>query len=374
LAPLKKRIQVLHVVLSLEPGGMENGLTNVANRLPESEFETRVCCLLREGAFAERLKSGTLLRSLEKPPGFSWRAVKHLAALVREWQPDIIHTHNIGTLIYTALALPGMSGCVLLHGEHAEFSASDLSFKRRLQRRLAYAAVDRLVPVSISLAEHLVAHGANPKKIVAIPNGVDTDRFHAGDRAAVRRKLQLPEESFVIGNVGRFGEFKRQDMLVESFDLLAANEPKAHLLLVGGGGPMEQRVRDRVAASPYKARIHLTGFQADTRDYYRAMDILVIASTCEGLSNAALEAMATEVPVLCHTSCGASDIIENGRTGQVLAMNVAADIADQVMGLMDRKKELQTIGQAAREYILKHHSIQHMVDSYAALYREVLHP
>lgn len=351
---------------------MENGLTNLANRLPESEFETRICCLLNAGAFAERLKPGTLLQALHKPSGFSWPAVKKLAALVREWQPDIIHTHNIGTLIYTVLAMPWMPKCILLHGEHAEFSDSELTFKRCFQRRLAYAAVDRLVPVSASLAEHLVEHGADRRKIVAIPNGVDTERFQPNEKLAARKRLNLPEGAFVLGSVGRFGEFKRQDMLVEAFNLLAAKLPEAHLLLVGGGGPMESKVHDLVAASPHKDRIHLAGFQADTREYYQVMDLLVIASTCEGLSNAALEAMATEVPVLCHTSCGASDIIKNDQTGWAVPMNSANDIASQVTGWVGRKADMQQIGRAAREYILKHHSIYSMVESYAALYRGVI--
>jgi glycosyltransferase involved in cell wall biosynthesis len=342
------------------------------NRLPAQEFETRVCCLVKAGAFAERLKKDTQLRALDKPHGFSWQAVFRLAALVREWRPDIIHTHNIGTLIYTALALPGMPKSVLLHGEHAEFSAHDLSFKRRLQRRLAYQAVDKLVPVSTSLAEHLVEHGADRRKIVAIPNGVDSERFLPGDRAALRTLYKIPEKAFVIGNVGRFGEFKRQDMLVDAFDQLAAQVPDAHLLLVGGGGPKEAKVRSMVAASPYQDRIHMAGFKPDPREYYQLMDVLVVASTREGLSNAALEAMATEVPVLCHTACGSADIIEHGRTGYAVQFDKAEDIMHQLVSLAAQREKLPLMGQTAREYIMKRHSIQSMIDSYAMLYRGVV--
>jgi len=351
---------------------MENGVANLANRLPAHEFETRVCCLVKAGAFAERLKKGTQLRALDKPHGFSWQAVSRLAALVQEWRPDIIHTHNIGTLIYTALALPRMPKCVLLHGEHAEFSTNDLSFKRRLQRWLTYRVVDRLVPVSTSLAEHLVEHGADRRKIVAIPNGVDSERFKPGDRAALRAIYKIPEKAFVIGNVGRFGEFKRQDMLVESFNQLAGLVPDAHLLLVGGGGPKEAKVRSMVDASPHKDRIHVTGFKPDPREYYRMMDVLVVASTREGLSNAALEAMATEVPVLCHTSCGSADIIENGVTGYAVQLNEASAITRKLADMAGQREKLRSIGQAARDYILRRHSIQGMIDSYAMLYREVV--
>src|ERR1044071_5035333 len=98
------RSKILHVVFSLEPGGLENGIVNVTRLLDPREFEVRVCCLEKRGSFADRLPAGTQITVLEKRPGFSWRAVVKLMCVIWQYQPDVVHTHNLGPLIYAALA------------------------------------------------------------------------------------------------------------------------------------------------------------------------------------------------------------------------------------------------------------------------------
>ena len=98
------KIKVVHIVFSLEPGGMENGLVNVANALNPDEFEIDVCCLTKAGEFRERLPERSKVVVLNKGHGFSWMTVFQLAKALWKLQPDVIHTHNLGPLIYGSLA------------------------------------------------------------------------------------------------------------------------------------------------------------------------------------------------------------------------------------------------------------------------------
>lgn len=370
LARVNKKIPVLHIVLSLEPGGMENGVVNLVNGLKTDDLDIKVCCLNRAGAFASRLPADKQPIVLDKQPGFSWETVKKLAAVIRAHRPAILHTHNLGTLIYTILALPRGKDWPVLHGEHAEFAANDLTLKRRLQRRFFYNRVDWLVPVSESLGAHLIRHGAPQEKIYAINNGVDTRKYAPGDRATAKRKLGLPEQATVIGMVGRFGTFKRHEMLVHAFEKLARGNQSVNLLLVGGGGPEESRVRQVVAASAMKERIMLAGFQDEPAPFYQAMDLLVVPSLKEGMSNAALEAMATTVPVLCHTSCGHADIIKDGQNGYVRSLNSVDELQRILAELLLNPAGLQAVGAAGREYVDRNLSLARMRERYAELYRE----
>lgn len=367
---VKRPISVLHVVLSLEPGGMENGVVNLANGLAREEFLLRVCCLIRPGAFAVRLSQKDGVVSLDKKPGFSWEAVQKLRAHFRESRPDIIHTHNLGTLIYTVLALRGNSTVPILHGEHAEFSTEDLSLRRRLQRRLFYQPVSKIVPVSQSLGEHLIEHGAPAGKVFPIDNGVDTDRFVPSDRQSARRALGIPEDARVLGIVGRFGPYKRHDLLIAAFNRLVGQNADLHLLVVGGGGPREGEIKNLAAQSPHASRIHLAGFQQDTRRYYQAMDLLVIPSYNEGMSNAALEAMATALPVLCHNACGHADLIIDGQNGYVRQIAGAEQFAKDMQTLLDQPEKLLLAGKAAREFVVNNYSLHSMLEKYAGLYRQ----
>lgn len=363
-------IPVLHVVLSLEPGGMENGVVNLANGLDDQEFRIEVCCLNRAGDFASRLKNRKMVRVLDKQPGFSWTAVRRLREVFKQVQPAIIHTHNLGTLIYSVLARPGKACLPILHGEHAEFAPADLTLRRRIQRALLYGRVEKIVPVSDSLGEHLIAHGAPASKIVAINNGVDTERFVPGDRAAARQRLGLPQGAVVLGMVGRFGPYKRHDLLLGAFEQLAKVNQDAHLLFVGGGGPEEGRVRQLVEHSPARARILWAGFQQDPRSHYQAMDLLVLPSFNEGMSNAALEAMASAVPVLCHTACGHADIIQDGENGYVCKIEHADGLARLLAELLNRREELAATGRSGRDFVVQKLSWQRMREAYASLYRQ----
>lgn len=92
----RSRIRILHVVTSLEPGGLENGVVNLANGLDQNRFETGIICLERLGAFCDRLAGDVSVRSLDKLPGFKMPAVLDLVREIRNQSPDIIHTHNLG--------------------------------------------------------------------------------------------------------------------------------------------------------------------------------------------------------------------------------------------------------------------------------------
>ncbi len=349
---------------------MENGVVNLANGLDEKDFRLEICCLNKAGEFASRLKNGNAVRVLDKPPGFSWHAVRRLRTVFEQVQPAIVHTHNLGTLIYSVLARPRNSRLPILHGEHAEFAEADLTLRRRVQRALLYRQVEKIVPVSESLGEHLISHGAPADKMAAINNGVDTGRFLPGNRSVARQQLGLPQEGVVLGMVGRFGPYKRHDLLIAAFENLAKTNSNVHLLLVGGGGPEEKRIRDMVEHSPVRSQILWAGFKSDPLSCYQAMDLLVLPSYNEGMSNAALEAMACAVPVLCHQACGHADVIRDGVNGYVRNIENAPELARILSEFLVRRDELEAAGVAGRDFVVQKLSWQRMREAYAELYRQ----
>src|SRR4051812_20075914 len=111
---MQRRLKILHVVLSLEPGGMENGVVNVARGLDPKQFEVHVACLERGGSFVERLPEPQNVYLLNKQPGFSWPTVSAPRATSGKVNPAALHPHNRGPLIYAPLATPlGLPGKIL---------------------------------------------------------------------------------------------------------------------------------------------------------------------------------------------------------------------------------------------------------------------
>ncbi|MEP6667601.1 MAG: glycosyltransferase [Chthoniobacter sp.] len=362
-------MKILHVVNSLDPGGMENGVVNLARGLESRGFETHVACLERRGVFSGRLPASSKVLLLGKSGGFSPGAAWRLARAITQLRPDVIHSHNLGPLIYSGLATAGGRRCPWLQGEHSQLTAEERLPRRLRQRRWLYRGCHTIHTVSTAMREELVACGFPAQKIVAIANGVDTGRFAPGGRIAARAALGVPPDALCIGIVGRFGPFKRHRQLIEAFEQIVPRLPRARLLIAGGGGSEEAAVHQRVQASSFRPLIHLAGFQNEPRACYQAMDLLVVPSINEGLSNAALEAMACGVPALVRSGCGHEQIITHGHDGWIAGLDSSADLAGSLAEILAEPIRLVDFGRNARKKVTSHFSLESMITSYEHLYR-----
>lgn len=363
---------VMHVLDSLAPGGLENGVVNVARRLNGNGFDIHSACLRFRGDFAERMPEPAKVVVMGKTEGFSLKAVKALRQHILQTGAQVIHSHNLGTLIYAVLATAGGLTHPIVHGEHGQLQPQDLTPKRMRQRRWLFKLCRSVHVVSSSVRDNLQDLGLDPRKqVVVTPNGVDSQRFSpAEDRAAARQEIGLPADALVIGIVGRLVALKRHEMLFAAFEKLAPHWPKLHLLVVGDGGEDRERLIAAMKAHPHASRLVWAGHQNDLPKYYRAMDLLAAPSEIEGLSNAVLEAMACAVPVLAHSACGNAEVIEDGLTGFLSDIQSADMLAACIETGLKNPALLARCGAGARETVLKRYSMEAMADCYRKLYRE----
>ena len=361
-------IRILHLVNSLDPGGMENGVCNIATGLESRGMETHVACLERSGAFSVRIPEPNRIHILHKTVGFSPRAAWNLARLLRRLRPALLHTHNLGPLIYGYLATLGGRTARILHGEHSQLAQWELEPRRIRQRHRLYRACRAIHTVSREQVAELRRIGFPESKICAIPNGVNTERFSPGDRIAARLALKIPVSAPVIGIVGRFGPFKRHDAVLEALPIIHTAFPEAHLLLVGGGGSEEKRILNLASGNP---RVCITGFRSDPEFYYRAMNLLIVPSVNEGMSNAVLEAMSCGIPVLANTACGHDEIITPDKNGRIASLGTPEDIARNIMTLLNDSANLDILGENARRTVQSCFSIQTMLSAYENIYRRI---
>ncbi|QTN31995.1 glycosyltransferase [Akkermansiaceae bacterium] len=370
------RIHILQLVTSLEPGGLENGVVNLANGLDPARFRTSVACLERVGDFAGRLGEGIGVTCLGKAPGFRFSAARMLARTVRSESIDIIHSHNLGPLIYGALASVLAGGrAVLLQGEHGQLRPDEMTAKRKWLRQAGYGVCGGVHAVSGGLRDDLVSHGFPGTKIRVILNGVDCARFTPVSderRAALRGDWGLCGDSIVVGIVGRFVALKGHERLIGAFEQLAPDHPRLRLLIVGDHGPERERILGRIKGSAFADRIAWSGYQPETVDFYRMMDLLVVPSESEGLSNVMLESMACGIPCLAHPACGASEVIADGENGLLRDMSTSQGLASALGGIAFNPSLLGDLGVAARQTAVERFSLAAMIAGYASLYEELV--
>ncbi len=370
------RLRVLHVIDRMQVGGTEVGILKVINGLGHECFEHRICTIRgydesfsRAGGFEGQLYVAGRLDS-----GFQF-LLGRLARIMREYRPDIVHSRNWGAI--EAMPAARLSGVpVKIHSEHGyEIDMLEgLPKRRRLLRRCAYAAADAVFTVTEELRTYHARQAWIPvERIRVLSNGVNTSRFvrRSSEREETRQRLGLDDKSVVIGSVGRLVPIKDHTTLLKAADILIERGIPVQVLLVGSG-PELAKHQEFVAASPrLSGRVVFAGVASDVAPFLNSMDIFVLPSLSEGMSNTLLEAMASSLPVVATRVGGNPELIEDGHSGWLFEPgNVMALAA--ILERMGRDAIVrQEIGQAARQRVVDHFSLQCMIDSYRTLYVEL---
>ncbi len=236
------------------------------------------------------------------------------------------------------------------------------------------ARMDRLVATSPQAASYL------ERPATVIMHGIDTEVFHpAGDRAALRRALGLPEGGLVIGCFGRIRPQKGQDLLVEGALKLLPTRPDVQIVFTGRAvGEHEGWQRDleaKLTAAGLSDRVKFLGERpwAEVVQLYQAIDLFVAPARWEGFGLTPIEAMACGTPALACHGVGAFDAqIVEGQTGALCARDDAAAMTEALRGLIDDREGLAAMRAQARAHVMDQFTIEREARALIAIYREML--
>lgn len=371
--PPSRPIHVMHVVRrGFAGGGMENGIINVANRLPLDRFKISICALDSEETFSKAIKrSDSEFHLLPKNgSGIDWSLVTRLSKLFKERKVDVVHSHNWGTFIYSVLGAK-LAHVPIIHGEHGK-NPDEMgreSSVRRFTKSQLGRRLDLLTTVSQTLADEWAKEYRVPaEKIQWIPNGVDSVRFSPEtDKTQFRVNLGLPGSASVVGTVGRMDSLKNVEVLIAAFAQLAAKIPEAYLLLVGTG-PSESTLRKQAEESGFADRIKFLGHRSDTPDVFAAMDVFVLPSKFEGMSNVLLEAMASGLAVVCADLPAHREVFVPDVEGILVSPCEAQNLSNALAKLVVQPEQRARLGAAARARILKDFDLMRMTRAYERAY------
>ncbi|MGC2854543.1 glycosyltransferase [Novispirillum sp. DQ9] len=356
-------IKVLHLISGLGTGGAERMLTRVATRLEAPDITQGVISMTGPGTFGPAIAAaGVPLHDLGMARGrLDPRALGRLAGLLRHERPDVLmtwlyHADLLGTV---ATLLPGTARALAWN-----LRCSDMDGARygRLTRLLALLSGRPAVVVSNSEAGRRfhAGLGYRPKAWRVLPNGIDMDVFRPDPaaRPLLRAAAGLPAGAVVVGVVARVDAMKGHGVFLDAFAALRARRPEVHAVLIGkdtGGLP----------AAPGVVAL---GERSDVPALVPGLDLLVSPSLFgEGFSNVIGEAMACGVPVAA-TDVGDAALIV-GDTGRVVPPGDAAALAGVMDALLGT--DLAALGAAARRRVEERWALPLVLETYAALFREL---
>ncbi len=157
------------------------------------------------------------------------------------------------------------------------------------------------------------------QRVVQLPTSFNTDLFHPADAAALRRQLDIPQESTVFVNAGRIGRFKGWELLIDAFAHFAQKHPSAHLIFAGDGEDREALL-EHAKLRNVAGHVRITGFlpQSKVADYLNAADLILFGSFAEGWCTSMIEAMACGKPLVSTAVSGTDELIQPNGNGFVV--------------------------------------------------------
>jgi sugar transferase (PEP-CTERM/EpsH1 system associated) len=374
-----RRLLVAHVVYRFDVGGLENGVVNLLNRLPEERFRHAVVAMTEVTEFRLRVRREDVQYiSLHKAAGQGFRLWPALYRAFRELRPDIVHTRNLAPL---EACLPAWAAGVpaRVHGEHG-WDVGDIDGANRLNRftrRIYRPFVSHYVALSRHIEEYLRHKvGIRPDAITQIYNGVDVQRFSmtSADRRPINGSPFNDAGLWLVGTVGRLVAVKDQAALIRSLARLHRTSSVARermRLAIVGEGPLNSDLRQLALGEGVAESVWLPGARSDIAEVMAGFNVFALPSLAEGISNTLLEAMSSGRAVVATDVGGNAELIADEVSGRLVPPRHASRLDAALLGYFESPASARKHGLAAREAVEAQFSLDRMTADYAAVYERV---
>lgn len=321
-----------------------------------------------------RAKSmGLELIEIPEKGRFDFRSIKTILRLIEEYQIDILHGHDYRADVFGLLVSMANRKIRLITTAHGWI---DIGIKPRFYNWLDIQAMryyDKVIAVCNETKTRLIKMGVNEEKIKVIYNSIDVEQWKPDekDRSSIKMELLIPDDSTVIGIIGRLSKEKDLITLLNSAVKVIKEVPQARFLIVGEG-PEKENLIQYAKVLGIESSVIFAGHRGDVLDIYQTIDLLAITSQTEGLCNSILEAQAMAKPVIATNVGGNSEIIQDKLNGLLFPYQDVEGIAQGMIDLLKNREISKQMGEAGRRVICEKFSFDMRLKKVEELYMELM--
>ena len=345
-----KKIKLMHYINSLDQGGAETLVKNYAFLLNKDLFDLVILVHDKKGTTYEKeLKAAGIrvryatsflpfglckyypIRRFISKSGITKYIVRHI---IRQEKPDILHTHlRCNEIIKFAVAGSNFKIFHTVHPAPSAYWGDNSQIAKQDFESCAYLVKNHNMRL-------IALHKAMRKEInelfhieddCILNNGIDFNKFNIEEsKESIRKSLDIPEDSFLVGHVGRFIAVKNHTFIVDIFNQLLKETPNAHLLLVGSG-PLQDPTIKKIESLGIQNHVTILDSRSDMARIFKAMDVFILPSLWEGLPLVVIEAQKMKTPVIISSGVSEASMLSN----LVIRMKPNADTAAWVHAIKE---------------------------------------
>lgn len=347
-------------------GGQNQALLTVLGLRALGHRATLVCH--PEGELRRRALEGADLLTIAPRTEMDFSAAWRLSRIIRKERPAVVHAHDPHGVAMASVALS-----IGRFTPPPVFVASrrvDFRLRRNAFSRWKYRQVDAFLCASDAIRQLLVVDGIEPERAMTVHEGIDIEHVDAAKPADVHAELWLPHGAPIVGNVGALVPHKGQRYLIDAASIVIQQVPDARFVILGEG-ELRQPFEHTIRRYGLEKHVLMPGFRPDVLSLLKGFDIFVMSSVMEGLGTSVLDAMACRKPVVGTRAGGIPECIEDGRTGTLVPVRDANELAHAVIALLEKPDLRRQYGDAGRVRVEQRFSAERMVAATLAAYADL---
>ncbi|MCC7400738.1 MAG: glycosyltransferase [Chitinophagaceae bacterium] len=361
-------MKVLFFINGLAAGGKERRLVELLkgiNKYPEIQYE--LVLMGKDIHYKEVFDLGIKIHYFIRKSKKDLRIFKKLYNYCKEYKPDIIHCWDSMTAIYAGpvckyFHIKLINGMIV--GAPGKMNIFESSYRRA---RVTFPFSDIVVGNSMA---GLSAYRAPKNKSICIHNGFNFSRVeNLVDSVLLKEQLKI-KSCYIVGTVASFSEYKDYKTFFKAAQILL--EKRSDVVFVVVGNNTDSADAFGMIQDKYVSYFRLLGRRSDVESLVNLMDICVLSTFTEGISNSILEYMAMGKPVIATRGGGTDEIVADGETGYLIPQANPEILANKIDFLLTDESLRMKMGESGRRRIAEQFSIQKMVDSYIQIYNCVL--
>ncbi|MBV9340114.1 MAG: glycosyltransferase [Acidobacteria bacterium] len=359
------RLGVFLLINSLETGGSERQFAELARSLDAVDYDVHLGCLLQKGTFLDFRKmhhfglGGSLYR---------WESIKsryQMARFMRGARVSVAHAFDF----YSNLMLipaARMAGIPIVIGSQRQLGDLLRPLQYRVQLEM-FRFADCVISNSRVVRDRLVRDGLAETKIVVIPNGLPDEAFAPAEPALAARPGWLR-----VGMIARMNTRAKNHELFLAAAARVAGQFRNVEFLLAGDGPLRSELEATAERLGIGGQVRFLGDRRDVRAVLACLDVSVLPSNSESLSNVILESMAAGVPVVASRVGGNPELVIEERTGLLVPAHDTDALANAVARLLRDRPLREQLGREGHRFAESNFTTREMRQRHEDLYHELL--